>query len=333
MTRFAPVPENPAPSARARTAAAAQPQPIQLNLQPIPRWLQAQAGSGGAALAAESFAAGAALLALDQIIRAAPPWLGALRMRQALAAAALSARAAGYRADEPALRDAHHLTRAGDDPGPAGLLHRAWREFSRRPTRVSPAILENLAQTLGVAAPVALIERSLDEVAAPEFGDPVAAAAAAGSRLIAAIGQKDPGAAKILGWMVADLALARRLGWPIATPLFGATAPHLSAGRSADAENYAKIGRAARAACAQARDLERRAARLLALAPKLRSKGADHAIAALLADDVTAAAALADSGATALGSDRAARRLLERLVAQGALRETTDRPTFRLYGL
>jgi hypothetical protein len=49
---------------------------------------------------------------------------------------------------------------------------------------------------------------------------------------------------------------------------------------------------------------------------------------ALLADD-----AIAASGLGGLGSERAARRFLERLVALGALRELTGRPAFRLYGL
>jgi phage-related tail protein len=194
-------------------------------------------------------------------------------------------------------------------------------------------MLENLAQSLGVAAPVALIDQILDEVAAPKCADPVAAAVAAASRLVAALGRQDRRTTGILASMLADLALARRMGWPIATPLFGAAAPHISAVRTADADGYAKIVRAALAACARAREIDRRAARLLALAPKLRSKGAEHAIAVLLADDVAAAAALVGSGAAGLGSDRAARRLLERLVAQGGLRELTDRPTFRLYGL
>ena len=80
-------------------------------------------------------------------------------------------------------------------------------------------------------------------------------------------------------------------------------------------------------------ELERRAARLIAAAAALRVKGADRGVAAMLADDVVAAADLARPGAAALGSDRAARRFLERLVELGALRETTGRPSFRLYGL
>jgi len=48
----------------------------------------------------------------------------------------------------------------------------------------------------------------------------------------------------------------------------------------------------------------------------------------LLDDDAVAAAA-----PIAGLSDRARRRLFERLVALGAARELTGRPTFRLYGL
>jgi hypothetical protein len=62
--------------------------------------------------------------------------------------------------------------------------------------------------------------------------------------------------------------------------------------------------------------------------PKLRAKEKGRALAALLADDAVSAAA------PILGfSDRARRRLFERLVTLGAARELTGRPTFRLYGL
>jgi hypothetical protein len=86
--------------------------------------------------------------------------------------------------------------------------------------------------------------------------------------------------------------------------------------------------RAALAALDLAHDLSRRAARLADAAPKLRAKGKTGALAALLADDAVAAAAPIP-GLT----DRARRRLFERLVALGAARELTGRSAFRLYGL
>ncbi len=86
--------------------------------------------------------------------------------------------------------------------------------------------------------------------------------------------------------------------------------------------------RAALAALDLAHDLSRRAARLSDAAPKLRAKGKTGAIEALLADDaVSAAAPIAGL------SDRARRRLFERLVCLSAARELTGRAAFRLYGL
>ena len=71
----------------------------------------------------------------------------------------------------------------------------------------------------------------------------------------------------------------------------------------------------------------RRAARLRVVAPKLRGRDARATVAALLTEDALAAQA----GERA--SDRAARRLFDRLTALGAARELTGRPSFRLYGL
>ena len=75
-------------------------------------------------------------------------------------------------------------------------------------------------------------------------------------------------------------------------------------------------------------DLARRAARLTAVAPKLRAKGAGEALKLFLTRDAVAPSAL-----TSLNSDRAARRFCDRLVELGAARELTGRDTFRLYGL
>ncbi len=144
--------------------------------------------------------------------------------------------------------------------------------------------------------------------------------------------------AEPLALYCADAALAKALGWPIPLPLL---AGELFARRATGEGRRPRPGeagwmklaalsyaRAALAALDLAHDLSRRAARLADAAPKLRAKGKTGAIEALLADDaVSAAAPIAGL------SDRARRRLFDRLVALGAARELTGRSAFRLYGL
>ena len=144
--------------------------------------------------------------------------------------------------------------------------------------------------------------------------------------------------AEPLALLCADAALAKTLGWPTPLPLL---ASELFARRGAGEGRRPRPGepgwerlvalayaRAALAALDLAQDLSRRAARLAEAAPKLRAKGKAGAIAALLADDAVSAAAPLPGL-----SDRARRRLFERLVALGAARELTGRAAFRLYGL
>ncbi|WP_352697245.1 DUF1403 family protein [Mesorhizobium sp. M0152] len=82
---------------------------------------QSLAGQDGEDVA---LATGAALGALDAVIRRQERWAGAWRQRLALAAAAVTARQAGRVEDEAALRDAVLLTRPGDSlsVGPAGRM-------------------------------------------------------------------------------------------------------------------------------------------------------------------------------------------------------------------
>ncbi len=188
-----------APRLRRTKVAAALANP--LNLQPLPRWAElapdpirgqgagtlssagAPAASGPIAVLSPEARAGAALFALDQIIRAEPPWLGALRMRLALQATVASARLLRVSADEAGLRDADHLTRTGDDPGPAGRIHRLWRRFALRPARLAGETVEALAVEAG-------------------------AKSGAGE-----------GAAEVLALMQADADIAALLGWARPVPL------------------------------------------------------------------------------------------------------------------
>jgi hypothetical protein len=85
-------------------------------------------------------------------------------------------------------------------------------------------------------------------------------------------------------------------------------------------------------AAAQASDLfaelGRNSQKLLAVERRLRAKGAKAVIEKLHDED-----AVLPSAPIGAISDRGLRRLFERLVALGAVRELTGRSTFRLYGL
>ena len=87
---------------------------------------------------------------------------------------------------------------------------------------------------------------------------------------------------------------------------------------------------AAASALDVAADLSRRAEILLAVAPKLRAKPAAKIVELLLSQDCVSPA---EAARQAPMTDRAARRLFDRLLALGAARELSGRPTFRLYGL
>jgi hypothetical protein len=87
-------------------------------------------------------------------------------------------------------------------------------------------------------------------------------------------------------------------------------------------------GRAAVVACDLFAELGRSSQKLIAVAPRLRARGAGAVIETLLDEDAVPAAAR--GGAI---SARGSRRLFDRLVALGGVRELTGRSTFRLYGL
>ena len=263
-----------------------------------------------------AFAAGAALAILDSLVRQNAPFAGAWRRRLALKAAAASLE--GRAGDETSLRDALALTKPGGDPGPAGRVYAAWRALAsgRQLADVAGHLGASLAASNFVAAALDIHGRVL----APA---PLAAAAVA-----TGVTANWPHATP-LAFAVADGVLAARLGWRTPLPLLAlevlSARPHDAAWPAACCAAYA---RAATRACDLHAELAQAAARLESVAPKLRAKGAGAAFSALLDDDaVSSAADIAGM------SDRGLRRLFDRLVALGAVRELTGRPTFRLYGL
>ena len=173
-------------------------------------------------------------------------------------------------------------------------------------------------------------------------GDPVSAAAKAAAMAFSAVPDAPAAEAEILALWLFDLAIAIRLRWArplplVATQVLNPALRSPGVGRRPrpgepawERHAAAAVALAAASALALAADLSRRSEGLLAVAPKLRAKPAAKIVDLLLAEDCVSAA---EAARQAPMTDRAARRLFDRLVALGAARELTGRPTFRLYGL
>lgn len=287
--------------------------PERLVLPPLPDWI---AASSSDTLQDAAFRSGAALAHLTLVAGPGALPQALWRDRLALAAAEVCVGFSGRRDSAGALRDAVHLTRAGDHPGPAGVVLRQWSRAVARPISVA-----HLAQALDGATPER-IALCLDATGA----NPVDRVAAVIEAVLA-----DAPRAETVALILADAVLAKSLGRDHILPLLAlALKPRDLRLRGDDLHLacHKAIVAAARQAVQVAADLERRVAQLQAVAPKLRAKGAARAVGLFLTRDAVAPAAL-----VAHMSDRAARRLCDRLVELGAVRELTGRDTFRLYGV
>ncbi|MBZ9810936.1 MULTISPECIES: DUF1403 family protein [unclassified Mesorhizobium] len=300
----------------------------------VPAWALGTRASSDADAA---FQAGAALASLDTLARAQPAWAGAWRQRLALRCAAASMRLAGRAEDEAGLRDAWQLCPAGADPGPAGAVFGAWRQLAVQPPVATPDRFERIVDQLGLHwddEALADLCTQIEDVAGSRRPAPFAAAAIA-ARVVAM--RPD---AELFAWWLADLVLAQSLRWPRPLPLFLAQAfgPAFRAEagcsriRPGD-KNFERavciaLVQAATEACRLAAELSRRAEKLLAVASKLRAKGAGDVIFLLLNED-----AVPGSLTTKNLSRFAARRLFERLAQLDVVRELSGRTSFRLFGL
>lgn len=304
----------------------------------LPAWSCARGRDPSEADAA--FSAGIALKSLDDLVQLDPVWAGCWRSRQALKCASVAARLMGRGEDENALRDALLLTAAGDDPGPAGKLFLATQKVSGRTGGISTAFIKELAELMALRWDdnLATVPELIDAALQSGRSAPFAVA-----DLIGAICAVRPDA-ELLAFTLADLVLAKKLGWPKPVPLLlserygrafrtigGRGRVHRDErpgeGRFAGALCRALVD-AIEAALRSAAEIARRSDQLLAVAPKLRTKGAEPVIRALLNEDAIAA--------TAPGSNLsrwAVTRLFERLMHFGAVRELSGRSSFRIYGL
>jgi len=306
----------------------------------VPAWLRRTVPDArslaGKDLEDLALSAGAAIGALDAIVRRQERWAGAWRQRLALAAAAVTAKQVGRVEDEAALRDAVLLTR------PAGILLLAWRRLASRPA-------EELLTLKNLAAVLEEFGYAPDDEVVSDLADDLRQLAT-GAGMVATLtgtfmAAERHGFARAVGAWLADALLAQRLGWPHTLPLLGAEAAlGISARSPRSAASFVATSietnpeRAKSLLAAQARaalraidlsaEFGRRADRLLAVAPKLRAKAADTVVDKLLSED-----AIVASEKISGMSDRGLRRLFDRLVELGAVRELSGRTTFRIYGL
>jgi hypothetical protein len=317
-----------------RTAARFPETPAVPSPAAVPAWARAHGRAGETDLL---FFAGASLALLDTHLRRDPPSAGALRSRLGLQSAAAAAKILRLNADEAALRDLRFTI---GHAGPAARLLALWRQLCSRPPSLDADRLAAAAAALD--CPVAdanRLARTLSETA--RGGDPVSAAAKAAAMTFIGLPDAPAADAEILALWAFDSVLAVRLRWPRPLPLIATRIldPSIRSneGRRARPGDpdwprtaASAIALAAASALDLAADLGRRADTLLAAAPKLRAKPAEKIVELLLAQDCVAPA---EAARHAPMTDRAARRLFDRLVALGAVRELSGRPAFRLYGL
>ncbi len=313
------------------TKPATLPETLPAHLPPLPSWITQNHGKTPEL---ETFLSGASLAMLHMLLVDPCQTLPAelLHNRLALRAAEACLKLEGRRDSEADIRDAYYLARAGDEMGPAGDMFARWRKVSsvalkRKDwlARLKACVPGHVAEELPEWIDTAMAQR------ASQGGSPVVQAARIIELVMNAF-PREEASALICG----DLVLARALGWAQPVPLLGL---HLKGKdlRDVTVETcHDAVARGAQDAARLSHDLVRRAERLRAVAPKLRAKGSAEAVAMFLREDAVLPSTMLSpriKGTNISMTDRAARRLCDRLVELGVVRELTGRSTFRLYGV
>ena len=261
-----------------------------------------------------AFLSGTAVCHLQLVLEREDVPQALVRERLALLAAEACVGFSGRPERAARLRDILNFLRPGDLPGPAGEISQSWRRAVERPVSIK-------------ALRRALPEFDADRLASwlgSGKGTSVAWAAAVLEAVLT-----DAPRAEGPALILADAALAKAHGWDHLWPLLALRLKRADLRKRGDDLRRAchrALTASAIDAVHLASDLAHRATHLKAVVPKLRAKGAAEAVEMFLTRDALTPSALPLP-------NRAARRLCDRLVALGALRELTGRDTFRLYGV
>ncbi len=275
-----------------------------------------------------AFLAGAILARLDPFPRAIP-LASRLALRAAVATAHLQSRSTG----PGDLRDAWHFALPGALRGPDGELLAFWRRAARLRGEDAPMLARLVGPTL---APQIEGWRRIGRATAQARGP-----LAGWSAVLGTVLETHPRAEPV-ACLLADLALAQAMNWPISPPLsaqaLSKVRPRTLRANQPGAEGALQTAllEVLMDTIGQAHDLAERAAALQAMAPKLRAKTATAALAVFLSEESVAPATMLApriQGTTIAMTDRAARRFCDRLVELGVVYELTGRTSFRLYGL
>jgi hypothetical protein len=291
-----------------------------------------------------AFSSGAALSLIHQTLQ--DPVLNVpqqlLRNRLALKAAKNCLKIERRSSDEGQIRDGFLLAERDrmdnleQAMGPSGFMYAQWRDHVQCSLE-QETFCTNFIGTIPIYTRVTMAE--IMEIDQPEVS-PVQAATRALSDVMSVLPRE---AMVALQW--ADITLSEALGWKFMLPFVGASMTSKELKLFSDGNTnpeellitvHTAIARSARDAIRLCLDLSRRAAKLKAVAPKLRAKGSDTAVALFLSEDVVSPSTLASSWifkTNNLMTPRAARRFCDRLVELGVARELTGRSTFRLYGV
>lgn len=281
------------------------------NASHMPSWITQARVEG---IEDEAFLSGAALHHLHMVLARGDIPQALLRERLALRAAEVCMSFAGRPERTAELRDAVHLMRPGDLPGPAGETYLSWLRAVERP--ISAAALCRALPSFAVEQVGGWLDAG--------HGAPICQLSGVLQAVLTAMPRHEMPAL-----MLADAVLARRLGWDHVVPLLAAGLKRADL-RKRDDDLRSACHRAAVISAIEAVrlavDLARRADHLRTVAPMLRAKGSGAAVEMFLMRDAVAPSALPLP-------DRAARRLCDRLGDLGAVRELTGRESFRLYGV